>query len=922
MHSMPLHHHCKTYLTVLLVSVALMLAGCAKSPQMQTQLEPNRPDVYIWPNSNSHSNNEATLTLLVQAGSLQEADDELGYAHFVEHMVFRGSEAFPGAAMQEQMDELGIEIGRHSNAYTAFDRTAYWINLNSVEPDRIESAIQLLAEWAFHAEIDTASVNQERSVIVEEWRQSEPESNRAQQRVREDYFAGSRLAERRPIGTLESIQNASAEGLRGFYDTWYQPENMAVIVTGDVDYQSTLDLVNQYFPPRTNTVTAKIPTVYDLNPEAMTDRLVVTDPFITDGYLELRYLVNEQAPQNQDEWLDRIALGAALDILVDRLDHRVVTTRGAVSGFQYSLDQSTPNVLLLSLGAGLSRDDFSQALNILEGERQRLLTDGIAQRELNEWRQGVLEYERSQQDSAGHLSNQVISHVLYGWPLMGQAEYTDWLNTVLPDLSTDDLVQALSRRMNSPAKMLVVHPHTEPAPTSEQLNQWLAEAAYVSNDNPLLDEDMARDWTITPQYQGSISAEQALDHGITHWQLSNGMDVFYTYSDAEPGRVSYALVGDGGYNRMTAADTPAGRLAAETISASGMRDVSGPDLNQWLQSHAIDLQAQIDFFDRVISGGSSTEAFPLAMNLLHIALTEAQVDPDVLAHHQTQNQALLEQLAAHPHRPWIDMVQEVLFLQEPALRNLTRAELDAVDAQRMLEVYEEHVSGAQNYRLSIVGDISRSAAQQAVVQAIATLPPTQDLPEVQRHYPAPSQSTEQRVDGSGERQATLVLRHSRPKADLQLMQRDDLNYLERWVNHRLNQDIREDQGLTYGIEASIDGSTRYQDDYTLVIYLNTDPAQVDKAIAAVNISLQEAQANGPDEAQLSVWQTTMIQEYRQMLNSPADIASVQAYSSLFERDVADSLNADVEDTNAGLLADLLAEFLHSDAVRQELVWLP
>ena len=904
----------------------LVPVGCGTTPDTALTDVHNaqQPRVIIWENRNSHSNNEATLQLVVKAGSLQERDDQRGYAHFVEHMVFRGTENYPRSALRDRLRELNVDIGHHSNAYVTFDHTAYWLDLNSVEPERLESAVELLSEWAYRVSFDPEDVAAERDVVLEEWRMTEPEANRASQQVYDDFYAGSRQLERHPIGTEESIRTATAEGLREFYDTWYRPDNMAVIVTGDIDTAEVQALIDQYFPPKPATENGPVPEQWDIDPTAMDPRLTVTDPYISDGFADIRYFREQPMPGSADDLLDSVKIELAMDILIDRLDRRVTESQGSIAWFDWMRDYPSPNVRVLDLEVAVTEDDFELALTLLEKERQRLLAEGIQAGELDNATRRLLEEERSQQDSAGHLAGIAVDHFLHDWPMLGQDRWLAELEEAVPTWTPESVTAALAEAMSVSPQVRVFHPYQSTPPSAETIDGWLAAAAWVPGETERLEGDagLVADWSLQPDYEGTIERERTLDHNVTEWTLSNGMTVLFKPADANPDEVSFQLVGLGGYNRLDEAEVFAARLAVDAMTSSGLRELDGPALNQWLQAESITLDFGMDFFDRYAYGNATADRLGLALNLLHIGLTEGRVDPDRAAHQRAQNLSYLDQLAGHPHRPWVDTLNEGLYREDVALRTLTPAEVEQVSTEDMEAFYQRHIAGAQNYQLAIAGDIDRDTVRQHVLAAVATLPPAEDRPVSPRQLPAPTTSEVYRVDGSGERHASISLRYAIPKATHPDLDRTAMLYLEYWLDEVLMDEIRSASGLAYSVQGDTEGYSRYHDDYVLWVHLGTDPERVDEAVARVEEVLQHAAEATPDQARIDRWQERMENDRRRQLGNADWTVSRLAYGALFERDPEVGLDGRYADVDAAVLPDLLSLFTDDAAVRSEFVWLP
>ena len=198
---------------------------------------------------NEEPRERAHLSLIVKAGSILEEEEQRGLAHFVEHMAFNGTERFEKQQIVEYLESIGSTFGADLNASTGFDSTQYFLEIPTDDPEILETAFQILSDWAFAITLDPAEVELERGVILEEWRISRGFGARFQDNWFPLIFGDSRYTERSPIGLPEIIENAPVERLREFYERWYRPDLMAVIAVGDFDPEVIEAKVRQHFAP-------------------------------------------------------------------------------------------------------------------------------------------------------------------------------------------------------------------------------------------------------------------------------------------------------------------------------------------------------------------------------------------------------------------------------------------------------------------------------------------------------------------------------------------------------------------------------------------------------------------------------------------------------------------------------------------------
>lgn len=195
---------------------------------------------------NEHPKGRATLYLNVQTGSLMETQNELGFAHFVEHMAFNGSRNFPAGTLIPFFQKHGMDFGGDANAHTSRLETVYKINLANTKQDSLKMGLKVLRDFADGITFEPAEVEIEKGVILAEKYARESEVMLSRRKRTETLYQGTAFVNF-PIGTEECIKSATSEKLRSFYRKWYHPERMIVLVVGDIAPEQIVPLVEQAF---------------------------------------------------------------------------------------------------------------------------------------------------------------------------------------------------------------------------------------------------------------------------------------------------------------------------------------------------------------------------------------------------------------------------------------------------------------------------------------------------------------------------------------------------------------------------------------------------------------------------------------------------------------------------------------------------
>jgi zinc protease len=220
-------------------------APLPSDPKVKIGTLPNGIRYYI--RQNKKPEKRAELRLVVNAGSVLENDNQLGLAHFIEHMAFNGTTHFKKNDLVKYLQSIGVRFGADLNASTDFDETIYILPIPTDTARIVEQAFTILEDWAHGQLLDSTEVTNERGVVREEWRLGKGAGDRMLHQWLPVALRGSKYAERLPIGNEQSIMTATPARLRSFYNSWYRPDLEAVIAVGDFDPSAIEAQIKKHF---------------------------------------------------------------------------------------------------------------------------------------------------------------------------------------------------------------------------------------------------------------------------------------------------------------------------------------------------------------------------------------------------------------------------------------------------------------------------------------------------------------------------------------------------------------------------------------------------------------------------------------------------------------------------------------------------
>ena len=178
---------------------------------------------------------QVSIRVRIDAGSLMETDSQRGFAHFIEHLSFRGSEYVPDGEAKRVWQRFGAAFGSDTNAQTTPISTVYKLDLPSATEATLDESIKILSGMMEQPVITDTTVTAERPVVLAEQREQPGPQVKFRDALNALFFSGQPLADRSPIGSVKTLEAATGASVKAFHDKWYRPSRAVVIISGDMD---------------------------------------------------------------------------------------------------------------------------------------------------------------------------------------------------------------------------------------------------------------------------------------------------------------------------------------------------------------------------------------------------------------------------------------------------------------------------------------------------------------------------------------------------------------------------------------------------------------------------------------------------------------------------------------------------------------
>ena len=756
----------------------------------------------------------AELRLVVKAGSVLEDDDQQGLAHFVEHMEFEGTRHFPKQGLIDFLSSLGLGIGPDANAATSYDDTQYTLRIPTDQPDVLDNALLVLEDWAQAATFDQSAIDRERGIVLAEWRLHLDADERTQDKVIGAQLAGSRYADRSPIGKPDSIEQAQREQLLRFYHDWYRPDLMAVIVVGDVDRDAVASMITKHFSSLSAPSPERPRPTFDVPEHRGTRYAIVSDKEATTTAVQISDMRPARNQGSVGGYREIIRDQLFSDMLGARLDE---LARGAKPPFvSAAADREllpAPRTRdLAMLQAVVSSDGVTRGLAALATELQRLSQFGFTATELARAKQAMmLSYERSVTESPDRESASRADEYTRNF-LQSEALPTIWQELAfhrrfLPDITlaeinklTDDWFPADNRLIvvAAPEAAGVVLPDERQLAAAVSAAPATRLTAYV---------DTAAGQTLMQSKPPAGKIVKTTEHpeaGITEWTLSNGATVVLKPTMLREDQILFQAFAPGGTSLASDAEFAAARVADAVVPAGGVGRFNGVTLDKILSSKAVAVVPFISELEEGMRGGSTPQDLETMFQLLYLRFTQPRADPTAFAATASQARALLANQLASPAVVFNQTTLAALSGDHPRLRPQTPASVDQWDLAKSLAFYKARFANARNFTFVFVGSFTPEKLRPLVETYLASLPATQ-AHETWRDLgiTPPTTVVEKTVEKGIAPKSEVAIVFSGP------FDYDDphalaLRTMTRVLESRLFDTIRQELGGTYSITADPD----------------------------------------------------------------------------------------------------------------------
>ncbi len=792
-------------------------------PQERSDIAPDKAATFgalanglryvIYPNAEPPK--RVSLRLHISSGSLMEADDQRGIAHFLEHMVFNGSKNYTAADLVPKMQRLGISFGAHANAYTSFDETVYMLDLPDLSAGTMELAFTVMRDFADGALLSAEEIDRERGVILSEKVSRDTVGSRLMEQQFAALLPDSLVSRRFPIGTEEVIKAAPRERFLDLYQRFYTPRRMTFVVVGDIDVAEMQAKIESTFSSMVNPpVPGPEPELGVIKVPEGIETAVFADKEVSSTEVSL-IMVRPYAAQPDTAAVraERMTLDIAHSILSRRFERLSKIEGSAVASGTASNSVLFNYLEIGSIDVTAADDRWRDAVPVLEQEFRRAIDHGFTVAELAEAKSNLLNaYEqrvkqmptRKSESIATVLASSINDDKVFSNPETD----LDLARRALDDIDLVSTHQAFRKFWEAPGHHLVLTTKEKPEGAPKDLAALYEESRGKPVEPPAARVMQPFGYSDFGKPGTVVSRKEVKDLGITQLVLSNQVRVNLKPTEFEKGKIRLlARVGSGKLTQpkdLPMLDT----FATAVFEGGGLGKHSNDDLQEILAGKNVSSTLAIGEDAFTLSGTTTPADFTTQVQLMAASLTDPGYREEALWQFQKSIPMLYQQLrhtAAGPQQEMEAWLHggDSRFTIAPVAKLSSYA---IPDAKRWLT--PELTKGY--LELTIVGDFEIEKILPDLLGTFGALPVRASappaLPEARKiQFPnAPAAKTFTYESKIATGIATTLWKAVGVRGNQKEFRR--LNILGEIYGDRLREEIREKLGASYSPNAGASGS--------------------------------------------------------------------------------------------------------------------
>jgi len=723
-------------LTAIVCSMALANAQSVlpNDPEVRVGKLDNGLTYYI--RHNDKPAQRAEFYLATHAGAVLETADQDGLAHFLEHMCFNGLKNLPDKQMLDYFQSIGASFGGNINASTGFESTQYMLNnIPMIREGVLDTCLLVMHDYSHFVVCDPKDIDEERGVILEERRTRRNAGWRMYMEQKKYLCKGSKLENCSLIGSEENLKTFRPQSLVNYYQTWYRPDNQAVIVVGDVDPDMVENKLKVLFAdiPAPAVPLDKKPDLIPDNEEPIVG--IVTDP---EANRSSAYIVwKEQQIPFEYRNTDLALVTGLLEGIIGRVISERLATIASKPDAPFTsagaeFDEPSENSRAFMGVVNYANGEFVTAFRALHTEIEKMRRYGFSESEISRAKEEILSrYEKAATGAESRKNadfiSPLISNFFHNTPYMEPQTAFDIVKQIMPMMTAQAVNKTVSELVTDENVVIIVNSPLKDGleVPSEELVLSVYNETKQSEIKPNEEEHIDSQFVDPATLKGGkVKKTQTAAYGATQWILSNGVQVCVLPTDYKKDQVLFRLYKDGGMSLVSDEDMLS--MDDNVLSAfqnnCGVSKYPADVVMKMLSGKQVEVTPSFSNITSAISGSCQPKDLETALQLMYLEFVDPRFDEDEFNTAIAQLKSVLPNFEKNPAFEFGRQFNNTVKANKARNEFISLDKLDRVSLKTIEKVYRQMFNDAAGVKLLIVGNVNFEELKPLVEKYIGSLP--------------------------------------------------------------------------------------------------------------------------------------------------------------------------------------------------------
>jgi zinc protease len=642
-------------------------------------------------------------------------------------MAFNGSKNFPKRKIDEYMSSIGLNLGSHYNASTGFLKTSYVYEIPTQNDKDVEVALKILTDISQNLSLEPEAFERERKIVEEEWRGEIGGSQNYINEFHKVMFKNSRLNERKPIGTLDIIQNFKYQDVIDYYQKWYRPQLMGLFVIGDIEVDEIEKLIKDNFGTLENLEKLQIPD-YKIPNYPQNQFFVYQDDTIESLSFSIFEKNDFKKTNNFTNYREAIVGYLTQAIFSRRIDELTQKNNQRFIDAYITDFSVSDNDEFRIAATTLKEDEIIAGIEDFLIVIEQIKKHGFLNSELELAKKNHLEYLKrnlteNETRSSDSYINEYQRHFLFDEMISGSAKEVEYTSELLPSITVEDLKTYFNSYIKADNQIISIKApeYIKSLPSRDEIDQLLETVSqkdikpyqFTLKKAELIKEDLKGSKIIKRKKFPKSDVHQII--------LDNGTKILLKQTDFKKDEINFSAFSSGGFSNASLEKLDSAKYTEDILGSADIGDLTVLEKANLYSEDAIDVIPYISEESEGVNGYSNNENLETMFKLLYLNFTDLRIKQthvDRFKQVKINNYKIDKESPKHEY--YLEFRKKT-YQDHPRTQYATDKSFEQIDLMEVQNFYKDRFIDGGDFDYIFVGDFKFEVIEPLIEKYIGSL---------------------------------------------------------------------------------------------------------------------------------------------------------------------------------------------------------